>query len=92
MTQTFPVELRALNNLKYMGQGGSWISLYNSEGYSWDVQTWRHGKQVWYKVGEDKILGTWKPEGRLPREQVLELYRKWRLGLRSDCDDWRKGC
>ena len=87
---TSPVELHALNNLEYVMQGGSCISLYDREGYSWDVQTWRHGRQIWYKYAEDKLIGTWEPEGRLPREQALEWYRKWHFNLRSE--DWRKGC
>ena len=79
--RTYPVELHALNNLEHIMQGGSCVSLYEHEGYSWSVQTWRHGRQVWDKLGENKILGSWEPEGRLPREQVPEWYRKWRLFL-----------
>ena len=60
------------------------------EGYSWGVQTWRHGRQIWNKWVGDRLVGSWEPDGRLPRDQVLEWYRKWTLNLRSE--DWRKGC
>jgi len=88
--RTFPIELHALNNLEYAMQGASCVSLYDREGYSWGVQTWRHGRQIWNKWVGDRLVGSWEPDGRLPREQVLEWYRKWNLNLRSE--DWREGC